>query len=132
MSRVDPTPPQRRRLLETNARRCCVCKREGLGLNLHHIDGNSSRTSDENLAVLCVEDHDRHHRPHGYGSQARHLDLSVSKIRAYKHPWEAFVSEARKVSPQVVAVLSVYGTLKLIHSAQLVMQWPDGRIEYQR
>jgi hypothetical protein len=46
--------------------------------------------------------------------------------------WEAFIIEARKPNPKVVATLAAYGTLELIHSLQLVMQWPDERIEYTR
>ena len=50
------------------------CKRRCIGFHLHHIDGNSSNTVDENLAVLCVEDHDRHHRPNEYESRVNHLE----------------------------------------------------------
>lgn len=106
-----------------------MCKRYGVGLHLHHIDGNSSNTVDENLAVLCVEDHDRHHRPGAY--HVNHLDLGPEKIREHKRYWEAFVAETRKPSPAVVATLSAYGSYEQIHSLQLVMQWAD-RIEYSR
>src|SRR6476659_9458977 len=64
--RVKANEEQRCRLFAANASRCCVCKRSGIGLHLHHINGNPSDTVDENLAVLCVEDHDRHHRPSSY------------------------------------------------------------------
>lgn len=119
-------------MLEANAFRCCVCKRRSIGFHLHHIDGNSANTVDENLAVLCVEDHDRHHRPNEYESPPRHLDLDASEILRLKKSWEAFVAEARKPEPRVLATLSAYGTTELIHSLQLVMQWPDERIEYIR
>jgi 5-methylcytosine-specific restriction endonuclease McrA len=59
MGRVDPTPKQRQRLYDANANRCCVSKRNDVGLHIHHIDEDSSNSIDENLAVLCVEDHDR-------------------------------------------------------------------------
>jgi hypothetical protein len=133
MSRVNPNSPQRERLLTANANRCCVCKRQGIGLHLHHIDKDSSNTVDENLAVLCVEDHDRHHRPGAYQKPAvNHLELSPEEIKKHKQSWEAFVTETRKPSPNVIATLSAYGTYEVIHSVQLVMQWSDERIEYKR
>lgn len=46
--------------------------------------------------------------------------------------WKAFVVEANQPDPKVLATLSCYGTEELIHSLQLVMQWPDERIEYSR
>ena len=130
MARVDPTPAQRRRLLNANAHHCCVCKRRRIGFNFHHIDGNPSNTVDENLAVLCVEEHDVHHRPSEY--KARHCDLRADEILHFKNSWEAFVSEAGKPHPSVIATLSCYGNVELIHSLQLVLQWPDERIEYAR
>lgn len=132
MTRVNPSDSQKMRLLEANAHRCCVCKNPNLGLHLHHIDGNSSNTVDDNLAVLCVEDHDRHHRPGQYSATVNHLDLSPTVIAEHKQSWQSFVIEARRETPTVVATLAAYGTEEYIHSLQLVMQWPDERIEYKR
>ena len=132
MARINPTLPQKQRLLEANAFRCCVCKRSSIGFNFHHIDGNSSNTVDQNLAVLCVEDHDMHHRPNEYDEQCNHLELDKEEILRLKTSWEAFVLEAKTNTPDVMATLSCYGTEELIHSLQLVMQWPDERIEYAR
>lgn len=132
MARVNPTASQKDRLLKANAFRCCVCKRQSIGFHFHHIDENSSNTIDENLAVLCVEDHDRHHRMREYESQARHLELDAREILRRKNSWEAFVIEANRPEPSVIATLSAYGTEELIHSLQLVMQWPDERVEYKR
>jgi hypothetical protein len=132
MARVNPGHAQRKRLLKANADRCCVCKRYGVGLHLHHIDEDPSNTVDANLAILCVEDHDRNHRPAAYRPQVNHLDLGPEQIRQHKISWEAFVIEARQPNPKVVATLAAYGTVELIHSLQLVMQWPDERIEYAR
>ena len=132
MSRVEPTDAQKQRLLEANAFRCCVCKRSSIGFNFHHIDGDSSNTVDQNLAVLCVEDHDKNHRPIEYNGRANHLELDAKEILHLKDSWEAFVGEAKKSDPKVLATLSGYGTKDLVHSLQLVMQWPDERIEYKR
>jgi hypothetical protein len=132
MNRINPTPPQKQRLLEANAFCCCVCKRSSIGFNFHHIDGDSSNTVDQNLAVLCVEDHDVHHRPSEYEARSNHLELDAKEILCLKNSWEAFVTEAKKPNPGVIATLSCYGTEKLVHSLQLVLQWPDERIEYKR
>jgi hypothetical protein len=132
MGRVNPGRTQRKRLLKANAHRCCVCKRYGVGVNLHHIDGDPSNTVDENLAVLCVEDHDRNHRPGAYRLRVNHLELGPEQLRQHKISWETFVVEARQPNPKVVATLAAYGSAELIHSLQLVMQWPDERIEYTR
>ena len=56
--------------------------------------------------------------------QVNHLELSPEQIREYKKSWEAFVNEARQPFPKVVATLTAYGTKELVHSLQLVMQWP--------
>src|ERR1700685_3811819 len=132
MNRVNPTRLQKLRVLKANAFRCCVCKRPSIGLNLHHIDGDSSNTADQNLALLCVEDHDEHHRPQEYEERAKHLELTARNILRSKISWEAFVAEARRPSPNVLATLSCYGDEEEIHSLQLVLQWPDERIEYKR
>jgi len=128
LARVRPTDSQYERLLAANAYRCCVCKRRGVGFHLHHIDGDNANTVDANLAVLCVEDHDRHHRPGDYAPVPNHTGLSASELLDFKTDWESFVAEAKRPEPQVLATLSAYGTEKMIHSLQLVMQWPDERI----
>ena len=132
MNRVNPTKVQKQRLLEANAHRCCVCKRPSIGFNFHHIDGDPSNTVDENLAVLCCEDHDRNQRPREYKPKVNHLELGKEEISRLKKSWEAFVAESKKPDPKVIATLSAYGRKESIHSLRLVMQWLDERIEYQR
>jgi hypothetical protein len=129
--RKNPTPTQRDRLTMKNAGRCCVCKRRGVGLHLHHIDGNHSNTIDENIAVLCVEDHDQHHRPSKY-TKTRHLELSTEKLLEYKKSWEIFVEDATSEYPSVIAVINVFGTIEQLHAARIIFQWPDERIEFER
>lgn len=131
MARRNPTEKQRSRLLQKNAHRCCVCKASGLGLHVHHIDGDATNTVDANLAVLCVEAHDQHHRPNAY-ARPRHLDLTADTILACKCSWEAFVADARSPAPSVLATVNGFGNGGQVHSAKLVMQWPDGRIECEQ
>jgi hypothetical protein len=129
--RIDPSLAQRGRLIAANAEVCCVCKTRGIGLHLHHIDGDHSNTVDTNLAVLCVKDHDNHHRPSAY-SGVNHIELGADRIRELKTSWEAFVIEARKPQTTILSVLSLYGSVKTIHSMKLAFQWADGRIEFER
>lgn len=126
-----PSAEQRERLLTKNALRCCVCRRSGVGLHLHHIDEDPSNTVDENLAVLCVQDHDLHHRPGAY-DLVKHTELGEERIREFKNSWECFVVEARRDDPKILATVSAYGSYEHIHAAQLVMQWFDEKIEYER
>lgn len=129
--RKNPNPKQQQRLLKKNAGVCCVCKERGLGVNFHHIDGNNSHTVDENLAVLCVKDHDAHHRPQAYTS-LNHLELGAKYILKFKKSWEAFVAEATKPNPKVLAVINVFGNQAGIHAMKLVFQWQSGKIELVR
>jgi hypothetical protein len=69
-------------LLAANAGVCCVCKTRGVGTNFHHIDHNNAHNEPKNIAVLCVRDHDAHHRPLKYAA-LNHLDLSAEEIRQY-------------------------------------------------
>lgn len=131
MARKNPSATQKERLFRKNAYVCCVCKRRGVGLHLHHIDGDNSNTVDENLAVLCVQDHDAHHRPQAYTSP-KHLELGAERIKELKESWEAFVAEAAKPNSKVLAVINAYGDYSNIHSVRLVFQWQDGSIEFER
>lgn len=128
--RIRPAPGMRARLLSRNAHRCCVCKKSGVGLELHHIDGDRSNTTDANMAVLCVTDHDRHHRAAAYRI-VNHMELTAKAILGHKLSWEAFVAEARSENPRVLATVTMYGTEEYVHAAELVMQWPY-RMEYRK
>ena len=129
--RNDLTPTQKKNLLSMNAGVCCVCKTRGQGINFHHIDGDNTNTVLENLAVLCVKDHDAHHRPQVY-TEMNHLELGAENILKYKLEWESFVKEAQKESPKVLAVINIYGTEESIHSMRLIFQTIESRIIFER
>src|SRR5262249_34062493 len=48
---------------------CCVCREPGKAVQLHHIDENPTNHSPENLAVLCLEDHERTQLRGGFGKK---------------------------------------------------------------
>jgi hypothetical protein len=128
--RRNPTRTQRERLLAANGHMCCVCKAVGVGLELHHIDGNHANTVDENIAVLCVSDHDAHHRPNRY--PIRHVGLGAAEIVRHKQEWEAFIREAQLPEPRLLATVSGYGALDYIHATKVVYQWTTGKIAFER
>jgi hypothetical protein len=135
MARKNPTPKQKERLFEANSNRCCVCKENNIGLQIHHIDGDNENTIDSNLAILCTRDHDNHHRPQQY-KNCENLDEDT--LLKYKNSWELFINEARKDTPKILATINIFGTEESIHSMKLIMQWVDNnnirnnRIEYEK
>lgn len=131
MARVAVPPKMQKHLLELNAHSCCVCKRTGIGLNFHHIDGDSSNTIEENLAVLCVNEHDAHHRPGKYPS-LNHLDLSADNLKKFKEEWEDFVQECKKDEPRVLATINAFGTYEDIVGMKIIFQKLDGQIVFER
>lgn len=131
MGRVAVPAKMAKKLYELNANSCCVCKRTGIGLNLHHIDGDNSNTTEENLAVICVNEHDAHHRPDRYPT-LNHMNLSAERLLAYKTEWEEFVKECKKDEPQVLATINTFGTYENIVAMKIIFQWLDGRIVFER
>lgn len=131
MGRVALPAKMAKKLYELNANSCCVCKRTGIGLNLHHIDGDNSNTTEENLAVICVNEHDAHHRPDRYPT-LNHMNLSAERLLAYKTEWEEFVKECKKDEPQVLATINTFGTYENIVAMKIIFQWLDGRIVFER
>jgi hypothetical protein len=128
-SRKNPTDSMRKNLLRKNLDVCCVCKQPG-GLELHHIDGNPSNTVEENLAVLCVRDHDKEQRPHQY-KEVQHTDLSPDRIRRYKESWEACVDEVSKPNPEVLCFVHCYGVGETVQALRIAFQW-GGQIVLER
>jgi hypothetical protein len=129
--RKDLSKAKKAKLRTLNAGVCCVCKRRDIGINFHHIDHNPSNNDVANIAVLCVQDHDAHHRPSEYAPM-NHMELGVNEIRACKREWEDFVNEAQKTHPKIFAVLNVYGTYEQIHSFRLLFQNGAGHIFLER
>jgi hypothetical protein len=125
------TPAQKTRILGMNAGVCCVCKTRGKGVNFHHIDGDPSNNSFENIAVLCVESHDAFHRPSAY-DKMNHLELGIKNITEHKKEWEEFVKEAKKDHPKVLATVNIFGTKDTVHALKLVFQTIDSKIVVER
>lgn len=121
---------QKNRLYEKNGNSCCICKSTNIGLNLHHIDQDPSNNNDDNIAVLCVQEHDLHHRPSRYN---KHLDLTKEVISQKKKNWESFIQESKKDHPNILAVINAFGDKTNITAIRIIFQWADsGNIEFQK
>ena len=126
-NRIRPTGKQRQRLLKKDGFACCVCHERGIGLDLHHIDGNPLNTIDDNLAVLCKRDHDANHRPDSYET-TKHTELGPEKILESKIKWERFIEETKKEKPQVVGVITSYCIENIVESFTLIFQWVNTEV----
>lgn len=73
---------------------CCKCCTPGRRVQIHHIDGNPTNHATENLAVLCLECHDRAEIRGGVGRR-----LSAATIRTYRADWLARVAARRATVP---------------------------------
>jgi hypothetical protein len=66
---------------------CCVCRNRGLSVQIHHIDEDPTNHAIQNLAVLCLEDHDQTQTKGGFAKRLkaadiiRHRDDWVQRVR---------------------------------------------------
>jgi hypothetical protein len=77
---------------------CCVCNESGMPVQIHHIDDDPANNALDNLAVLCLVDHDRTMTRGGFG---RHL-LSAEVI-LYRNNWNRRVVERRNAVDEALA-----------------------------
>lgn len=63
-------------------RTCCVCRENGKAIQIHHIDGDPSNNTPENLVVLCLEHHNQTQITGGFG---RKLDAPL--VARYRDEW---------------------------------------------
>lgn len=129
MRRVKIPAPLRRKIEARNAGVCCACRKTGFGTNIHHIDHDPSNNDPENLALICVTDHDAHHRPGSY--HPCHY-LPADELRQCKAEWENFVAKARSDPPRVLATINTFGSMDSLHAVRLVMQDETGRVGFQQ
>lgn len=118
-------------IFSKNLNVCCVCKERGVGTNLHHIDGNPANNNEDNIALLCVQEHDHHHRPDSY-DKSKHGDVPSDKIKELKIEWEQTVMECKTECPKILAVLNVYGSNEKVDSVRLLIQNIDMKVIYER
>lgn len=70
-------------VLAANKHMCCICRKQGLDVILHHIDGDPSNNARANLCVLCTAHHAEVERKQGLGRE-----YSPRELEIYKTDWE--------------------------------------------
>lgn len=100
---------------------CCVCREKGKAVQIHHIDEDPSNGDPENLAVLCLECHNKTQIKGGFGK-----NLGAEEVIAYRKDWITRVQtrrdEADKLAAQAMAGLGNPELTK--HSSFLVQNKP--------
>jgi hypothetical protein len=84
---------------------CCVCNQPGKAVQIHHIDENPTNHKIENLAVLCLEDHDKTQTRGGFTRK-----LKGSDVIRYRDDWIRRVKATREEADKI-AVLSMSSTV---------------------
>ncbi|MCP3460439.1 HNH endonuclease signature motif containing protein [Bradyrhizobium sp. CCGUVB23] len=84
-------------VLYQHDRTCCVCNEPGKAIQIHHIDEDPSNHDPNNLAVLCLQDHEETQIRGGFGRKLRALD--VTKCR---DEWTRRVRERRAEVDKIV------------------------------
>jgi hypothetical protein len=79
------------KVLHKSRRTCCVCRNSSLPIIVHHIEEwhSSHDHAENNLAVLCLIDHDGAHTTHKLSQ-----NLTADMIRKHKAEWEEQVKTA--------------------------------------
>ena len=70
---------------------CCVCNQKGVGVQLHHIDGDRNNNEFENIAVLCLECHNKTLQSGGFDRK-----LSAPIVMKCRDNWLETVRDRRK------------------------------------
>jgi hypothetical protein len=71
-------------------RTCCVCRKPGKPIQIHHIDENPSNNALDNLAVMCLACHDLTQIRGGFGRK-----LDAAQVKLYRDDWYRIVEEWR-------------------------------------
>lgn len=85
-------------VLLKNKRMCCVCHSPDRTVQVHHIDGNSANTVENNLAVLCLSHHDQATAGLVKGNVGLGAKLSPTEVGMHKSNWEKAV--VNELTPQ--------------------------------
>lgn len=90
MARRPPIPSAlKQKILYESAFACVVCQDKAD--DLHHIDGDKTNNSPNNIAVLCRKHHDEAHT-----TRELSQNLSADRIRNFKNDWCTEVTKRRR------------------------------------
>lgn len=88
--RISPSDDLSAEVLWASDRACCICHKRRRSLQIHHIDGNPSNTTLDNLAVLCLECHVQTQISGGFARK-----YSPALVTKYRDEWLATVKQKR-------------------------------------
>jgi hypothetical protein len=71
-------------------RTCCVCRTPGRAVQIHHIDEDPTNHAGDNLAVLCLQDHELTQLTGGFGRK-----LSATEVHLNRDVWVRAVALRR-------------------------------------
>lgn len=94
--RVAVPPGDAARVLFASDRTCCICRKAGKRVQIHHIDDDPSNNEAANLAVLCFECHGETQVTGGFGRQ-----LDAHQVRLYRDDWHRIVAASRTQNNRV-------------------------------
>lgn len=72
---------------------CCVCNERGKAVQIHHINEDPSDNNLANLAVLCLEDHNRTQIRGGFGKH-----LLAPEVIKYRDAWHEKVARLYRLA----------------------------------
>ena len=105
-------------VLFASDRTCCVCRERGKAIQIHHIDDNPSNNVPENLAVLCLECHNKTRIKGGFGRR-----LNASLVIKYRDDWLKRVKLRRDLADEK-AVKRQVGKETLSEQVETFMELP--------
>lgn len=90
---------------------CCVCNEKGKPVQIHHINEDPSNNEINNLAVLCLDDHERTQLKGGFGRK-----LNAPEVILYRDDWVRRVAQRRDVADKLTIEKMVGEKPKTIES----------------
>lgn len=117
MTRTPISPELAAEILFLSDQTCCVCRDARRNVEIHHIDGDPSHNSLDNLAVLCKDCHSDAHT-----TQAFSRNLTPPLLRKYNESWREIVRIRIKPGGEEAEMLE-YRSQVLLEIAFLAHRW---------
>jgi hypothetical protein len=103
-------------VLFEHAHTCCVCNEPNRSVQIHHIDDDNSNNAAENLAVLCLDDHEATQLRGGFGRK-----LKAAEVTRYRDDWISRVKQRRVEADRII--MEKLAGAKLPEIAQPAVEW---------
>lgn len=107
-----PVPPEiSARVLFESDRTCCVCRKRGKPVQIHHLNEDPSDHALRNLAVLCFECHRETQITGGFDRK-----LDSNQVTLYRNDWHEVVARSRTTTEALTEQTQNHGSLELATS----------------